>query len=275
MRAFYSILYAPVRQASGEQLAIGLILTDGTKSYFHYSTEKLSIIKKLLPISAFNLLKSYLVGINIKLNEQENSVRGKMINSEYMDYLSNYNSNLLTFSKPSPIDLEINEENFKKLFEKFIFAYNEEKSLVSISESIHALTRLAAKRMYSKIENRVNFDRKLTSRDVSTLIVPVNVSFIGKNENPVAGELIDFGSKEHSLSNTLAKFISLIKAFEMKSESGKYFVLGKEPDKINFPQQHETWSHIYNSGFLDFVDADESESVVEYMNTHNVTPFIK
>jgi Protein of unknown function (DUF3037) len=136
MKSFYSILKVPTRPSSQEQLNIGLLLLDERKLLFKFSAKKLGLIKKLLPKNSFDLLKAYLFGLAEKLTTEDEKMRLQFSKGEFVDYLSNYNSNLLTFSKPTPIELEATDQHFRALFEKFIFQYDETDVMQGAKESV-------------------------------------------------------------------------------------------------------------------------------------------
>ena len=274
MKVFYSILYTTIRPIAKEQLSIGLFMSDTVNSYFHYSHEKLSLTRKLLSENSYNLLKGYLEGLLADITPKSSNSELGSLTSNYLDYLSVYSNNLITFSKPAVIDIELNQDNFEKLFEKFVFNYD--KHLLIAKNVKNTPIECVKRELYPKIEEHVNLNTFLTQKEVPSLIIPkVKVNFIGRNDIPVAGEAINFESTSNLISNQLSRFISLIKAFEMDKEKGKYFILGNEPSQTDFPEQHLTWEHLLSSKLVDFVSLNEMEKVSDYMSEHNVRPFFE
>lgn len=275
MKSFYSILTVPIRPSSQEQLNIGLLLVDDRNLLFKFSAKKLEFIKKLLPETSFNLLKSYVFGLAEKLSSEDERMRLKFSKTEFVSYLSNYNSNLLTFSKPTPIELEVTNQNFRTLFEKFIFLYEMDVLEDTIKESATLKEQLKAS-LYPRIKERVNLNQTITTKEVPTLLVPsVKVNFIGHNDLPMAGHGVDFENTTTSISNNISKLISLIKAFDMEGKKGQYYIVGKEPDKNVFVEQHSNWQHIRQSGLIEFVDVKDVDKIAAYVEQHNVKPFVE
>ena len=275
MKTFYSIVTVPIRPSSQEQLNIGLLLVDDRNLLFKFSAKKLEFIKKLLPETSFNLLKSYVFGLMEKLNSDDEKMRLKFSKTEFVSYLSNYNSNLLTFSKPTPIELDVTDQNFRALFEKFIFLYEMDVLQDTLKESVTLKEQLKAS-LYPRIRERVNLNQTITTKEVPTLLVPsVKVNFIGQNNLPVAGQGVDFESSASSITNSISRLISLIKAFDMEGKKGQYYIIGKEPDKAVFAEQHSNWQHIRGSGLIEFVDVNEMEKIATYVEQHNVRPFVE
>lgn len=283
MQTYYTVLYIPVNTSLEERLSIGLIMSDGENHYFKYSQSKLQVIKALVSTKMHSMLKSYFKNLDNEANQRLNlnneifnstikSEKGKWINLSYLTYLSKYSNNLIQYSEPKPIGIELNNENFNKLFEKFIYI-NEEVMPVVNNVTIYDKVKL---NLYPKIENRVNIDTTLTANEIPNLFVPLEINFIGMNEVPVAGQTFDFEKRHYNLENDITRFISLAKALELEGKKdGKYFILGKEPQVSHNDKNFLIWKQICETKFLDFVDIDEVEKIENYLVDHNVTPFIK
>ncbi|MBS3777177.1 MAG: hypothetical protein KGY70_18420 [Bacteroidales bacterium] len=280
MKAFYSILYATLNPAIREQIGVGLILTGENNVIFDYSRTKLSHINAFLPKSASRLLKDNLKNIQHTIdrtidknqqNEMDISINGlkeRVFTQQYIDYLSRYNKNLLSFSSPVQIDLEPSDENFRTLFDKYIFKESSEKRVVK--ESINTVIQT---RLYPKIKGKVNLDADLNIQDLDTLAMPVHVNFIGKNGQPVVGKAIDFQSRNYDLLANFYDLISLIKAFDEKNTKGKYFVIGDEPDKKS-DVHHNLWKHISELKYMDLIPSSEMDQIAEFIEKENVQPFL-
>jgi len=131
MKTFFSILSVPIRQESDEKIAVGLLLSDGIISKFVYSHNKLKVVKELVTEARYKFIRKYLTSIektNFRIDEvsgvinfTENAeIQQSAFNEQYISYLSDYNNNIVTFRKPVKIDLSVNDENFVRLFEKYV-----------------------------------------------------------------------------------------------------------------------------------------------------------
>jgi hypothetical protein len=275
MKSFYSILQVPIRPAGQEVLNLGLLLMGDQGSYFRFSNRKLEFVKKLIPENSFALLRSYLFGLAEKIKTEDDLLQNKFKNIEFVSYLANYNNNLITFSKPTSIDLETSEKTYQLLFEKFIFTYEVDTQSENTIQLVSLQNHLK-KNLYPRIKQRVNLNQTLTTKEIPTLLVPsVKVNFIGQNNIPVAGQGVDFEKSTDQITNNVSRLISLIKAFELKHvNQGQYYIIGREPDKKNYQEQHDNWQHIRSSSLIEFVDIDETEKISEYIEKHNVKPFV-
>jgi len=281
MKTYYTILYATLNPFIGEQIGVGLMLTGEDNIFFDYSQKKLSHVNELLPKPANQLLKDALKNIRYtvdKTREQKeldglnldiNELKERVFTEQYIDYLSRYNKNLLSFSSPVQIDIQPNEENFNVLFEKYI--YKQPTSVKSIEKSIDTNVK---ERLYPRIKGKVNLDADLTIQDIDTLAIPVLVNFIGKNEQPVAGKAIDFQSGNYHLEAKFGHFVSLIKAFDYRKEKGKYYVIGDEPEK-KYEKQHNLWKHIQKLHYMELIPSNETDQIAEYIEKHGVRPYLQ
>lgn len=272
MRTFYSILYCSIRPNLDERVSIGLFVANEKECFFDFSKEKLNIIKGLLPLEGFQLLKSNLKALSTLASNCEtdllNVYKGKSFLTEgYFGYLSTYANNLLTYSKPIELQLELNHLVFNQLFEKFIFNLPHQE--VGKSEKVEMVRR----RLNHTIKSHVNFDIELTNNEFSGLVIPAKISFIGKNEVKVAGEMNDFNKSVNFLRQQVNAHLYLVEKIKESDKDAKFFFIGDEPSKA-LKENHEIWKNLKTFKPLDLVPTNEIERVEEYMFTHGVEPLI-
>lgn len=282
MKTLFSILYLPISATLDEKVSIGLIMFNGEQHFFKYSASKLLAVKGLLDSESNIILKTYLRTLEKEINNDaenvdelfslDNPLKANWINSSYISYLSKYSNNLIQFSEAKTIDIELSNENFKRVFEKYIFQYDE----VVVAEDSFDVYKKVKTNLYPNIIGKVNVDRLVTPNDFKNLIAPVEVNFIGVNGVPVAGQAINFEKQHYNLENDVTRFVALTKALELDGQKdGKYFVLGREPKVNHNDKNHLMWKQIRDSDFLEFVDVDDIGIVENYINDKNVTPFFK
>lgn len=277
MKTIYSILYITLNTTLNEKVGIGVLLSDSENNIFKYSLEKLLAVKGLIESERYNLIKSYLKSLEDNINNVNDinlfgnkPVKSEWLTENYISYLSRYSNNLIQFSEPKYIDIEFSLDNFKKIFEKYIYAYESSLEIIQ-NESIYTKVKNT---LYPKIDNRVNVDMVLDSSHFENLFAPIEVSFIGVNGIPVAGQTIDFSKKHYNLENDVTRFVSLTKAIEIedKGKKGQYYVLGREPE-IKNDKNHLLWKQIRDSVFLQFVDIDEVGIIENYIKKNDVRPY--
>ncbi|MCP4051633.1 hypothetical protein [Mesoflavibacter sp. CH_XMU1422-2] len=279
MKTIYSILYVNLNTTLNERVSIGVLVSDGSKNYFKFSSDKLSAFKGILNNERYGLVKSYLKSIDKEIVSDnivdsdklfiKRDFKSDWINESYLVYLSRYSNNIIQFSEPKTIDVDLNDNTFKRIFEKYIFKFSEDAN-VQPEFNVHSIVK---KQLFPKIQKRVNIEKTLTSDDFENLFAPIDIDFIGVNGIPVAGQTIDFEKSHYYLENDVTRFVSLTKAIELEGDSrGKYFVLGREPQKrVN--KNHLLWEHIRDTEFLEFVDISEVGIIEDYIQKNNVRPF--
>lgn len=273
METFFSILSVPLRQESEEKIAIGLVLSDSLKSQFHYSSNKLKIVKELLGETRYKFIRRYLKSIektNFSSNKQSGKIgfsenlhlQNSMMNEPYFEYLSVYNRNIVTFSKPVRIDIEFNDENFLKLFEKYI---DIEKPL--IEKSLKQVSRVK-EAFLPTVTRYFTEEREITEKEFPSIIIPVTVDLFGRNSIPVYAQFVDL---ERNLNHIKGEYYDL-KQLEEAIPDGYGFLVSSEPDKEQFPRQHDIWINIRKTTDFEFVDVSEVEKIKVYAEEHGVKP---
>ena len=189
MKTFYSILSAVLHPETGERVSIGLIMSDGNDSIFDYSRNRLAIVKNLLPDGQFNFIKDYLKSVSQisssfeKLKEQfsihhELDGRNVIINEPYIQYLSVYSENVLTFSKPVKIDLPVGHDIFHSLFTKLIDTHSLHKL------KPHSKIRKIKAAFFPTVKEYFNEERVIHCLEYENLVIPITIDLFGKNEIP-------------------------------------------------------------------------------------------
>ncbi len=278
MKTIYSILYVSLNAALSERVSIGLLMSNSVEHYFKHSSQKLSALKNILDDEKYNLVKNYLKALekevlsNVENDGQlfiKSDFKSDWITESYINYLAKYSNNIIQFSAAKTIDINLNRDNFKRVFEKYIFkdtSYADELPRINVQSKLKET-------LFPKIGQHVNLEVTLTSKDFVNLFAPIEIDFIGKNNSPVAGQTIDFEKSHYYLESDVTRFVSLTKAIELAGNvKGKYYILGQEPQK-NSDRNHQLWTQIRNSDFLEFVDINDVGIVEQYVEQHNVRPF--
>lgn len=273
MKTFYSILYCTIRPNVDERVSIGLFIGNESTCLFQFSAEKLNVIKGLFSESAFSMLKISLKSLQKLSVECEtgfsNTYRGEStLKEQYFNYLSRYANNLITYSQPKAIDIDLNKSVFEKLFEKFIY------QLPTSNEIIFKPIEQVKKRLTKSLAGRVNFDVDIDHTNIPGLIVPAKVWFIGKNEVQVTGEAKDFnGLKPHIIQQQINAHLFLIDKIKdtPTGKNGHFFLIGDEPPR-DYIENHKLWQAVKESSTLDLVPTGEIEKIENYMQEHGVEP---
>lgn len=274
MKTFYSILSVNIRPEINERLSLGLLMICGEKVLFRHSSSKLSVIQKLISKDVYKATQNYLkliessVASNETFSSNKNEFQFKIENKydrlfseQYIEYLSRYNNNLISFSKPNFIDLDANEQIFNLLFNKFIDIEEIAEQLV-----IRRIDRFK-KQYYPVVRSYFNIEQEINPTQYAGLFTPVKIDLMGKNEIEVFGQSIDFEKKVYAIECNIGNLLQLNRALP----NAKQFVIGYEPDKI-MDINHRIWENIRQSSEFEYVDVSEAEKITEYAISHGVTP---
>jgi hypothetical protein len=277
MKSTYSIVFTPFSVLSNERVNLGLLMIDERgDSMFRYSNEKLALIRNLLSEDGAKLIKSNLTTLENKFSKGEKEFFPlQEIKADFIQYLSSYTNNLISFTPPKSIDVELIESNFNKLFQKFVFHI-----IPTVNKPQVSSISLIKKSFTPKVESRVNVDFQLKANEFDFVLFNLNVDMIGKNDRPVLTQFFDFETSPESLKSRITNYISLIKPFEIKEQKeGKFFMVADEPS-LEQNSQHLIWEHLLESplikkNILEIVPTTELDRVEEYLETHDVRPFVE
>lgn len=276
MKTFYSILSVNIRPEINERLSIGLLMICGERVLFRHSISKLSVIQKLISRDVYKATQNYLklietsVTSNATISSNNNefplkieSKYDRLFSEQYIEYLSRYNNNLISFSKPNFVELEASDQIFGLLFNKFIDLEEFVDQVI-----IKRIDRFK-KQYYPQVKSYFNIDQEINSTQYSGLFSPVKVDLMGKNDIEVFGQSIDFEKRVFSIECNIGNLLQLNRALP----KAKQFVIGYEPDK-NLDINHRIWNNIRQSSEFEYVDVSEAEKITEYAISHGVTPLL-
>ena len=279
MKTFYSILSVVIRPEINEKLSVGLLLVDEKQVSFYVSENKLSVIKKLVSNNIFKGIKSsikfiektFMIKQNILSNPQqvlELNIEDKsdVFNYGYIDYLSQYNNNVIVFSKPVNINFEYSIELFQKLFQKLV---DETAFDIKIEKTYSSVDRFK-RTFYPKAKKYFNIEQEINSIMYPKLIMPVKMDLMGKNEKEVFAQSIDMSKTLRSIENGIADLLLINRALP----DAKQFILSSEPDK-SYEINHRIWNNIRGLNEFEYVDLSESEKITDYALKHGVIPLLE
>lgn len=272
MKTFYSILSAVINPISGENISLGLLLTDGNNSIFSYSKNRMSIIASLIDPETKKFMLNYLKSVEnvikkIDINEDqinifEESGKNIFINESYISYLSNYSRNVISFSKPVSIDVPVNENIFENLFTRFIDDESSEKAAPKSDIQLVKIKFFPVLKPYFTTEKKISFQTE------KKILLPVTIDLFGKNEIPVMGQFFDLEKGINHIKTDMFDFQQVASIYK----KSKKFIISSEPDKQTQADKHHFWSSIRKQKALTYVDINEVEIIEQYAKEHNVVP---
>lgn len=276
MKSHYSIISAVIRPEIGERIAIGLLLVGSEKIIFRLSKDKVNVVKELVNDKTYKFLKESLKHVSVAADFEQTKVKplfsqlelsNSLFAEGYLEYLSRYSTNLLSFTKPKTIELPVDESLFISLFNKYI----DESVFVMDKNRVKAFDNIKSE-FFPRVKNFYNCDQELTPEVLPKLPMPINVDFIGRNDRIVYAQVIDLERTFYHIQNDIGVLAILNQVYHDESEK---FVISNEPDKVNYPKQHQTWSNLKKGDLAQYIDLSEIEKIEEYAVKHGVSPLIE
>jgi hypothetical protein len=283
MKTIYSILSAQIRPEVQEKITLGLLLSSEGKVFFNYSHGKLKALKQLLSESSYSILRSTLKNIEQNaMMESEQSGRSegqpvfasdmmhKLFSEEYINYLSKYNNNVISFSAPKAILVQATQEIFQKLYQQLI------DDTIAIVEGVPRINSFDTYKTIhvSQLERHFNIDRELSAPEIPNLIAPVKPDLIGRNKYPVFAKEIDLDQKVNLIEYELGQLYFLRSAFEGPNLESFGFVIANEPEGKS-SKNFQIWKQLRENSPFEYVDISECGRILEYAEKHDVKPLIQ
>lgn len=278
MKTFYTIVYSPFSVISQERLNLGMIMLDDQGIVrFRFSQEKLNRAKKLFSEEGFKLIKSFLSSIDKKLADKDKLISNSAdFNIDYLSYLSKYSNNLVGFTDPQAIDVDLTHDNFDKLYSKYVFVKESEEDFKKLSP-ISPIS-LAKDSLIPKVIDRVDVNVNLSADKYSFVMFDLHIDMMGKNDRPVLNQFVDFEYTPSKIRSEITDYLSIVKPFEIQAgKPGKFFLVGDEPSK-ELAKQHLMWQNLLSSplirkDILEVVPSNETERIEAYLEEHDVKPY--
>ena len=280
----YSILSVLIRPEIQEKISIGLLLFDTNDVYFSFSKNKLQVSKELLSNSSYKILREILESIerkvetdNLKLSDKKkfkiykNRITDNTFSTSYISYLSKYSNNVISFTNPKEIYLEINSQNFSSLFRKYIDDIIETAEVEPKQKPVEYIKT----QFGEKIKEHYDFNKEVTHEQVQNLIAPVRIDFAGRNEIDVYAQTVDMEAGPATVANHINAFVQLKTTYQKNNILMQDFFIAKEPARELFPKQHDMWNQLRNSDILNYLDLSESEAIITYAEQHGVVPITR
>lgn len=277
MKTYYSIVSIATNARLNEKFNIGLLCVTPEKTFFHFSEAKFNIVAKLLSKNGRKLGLSALKGMDEQIHNTNESIGVfsnqqsedlHVVSEPYINYLNRYNNNLVQYSSPVKLDLTVDYDVFKTLFQKYIYAEEVFDTIIQPKKRSFISIRNNFRKAASTFAN-TNFN--VTSDIIQDLIAPVNVDVFGKNGSFVTGHSIDFEKNTLLLQGEITSFLYLTEHTLKADKKSKSFVLGDEPSKKD-KGNHHLWKNVHNAKIVEFVPIDESDRIIAYMKEKEVAP---
>lgn len=276
MNTYYSIISAHIRPEIGEKISLGLFVMSSNNVFLSISKTKLSITKELLPDYMYHGVKNEIKGIQGTYNKfvknntfiEDSGVffqneKPKLFTESYINYLSNYKNNLVSFSTPQKMSIEVNNKIFNKLYMQFV---DDELFAIDTNEDAKSIEKFR-RDFIPQLSTYYNVNIIVDNTILKDAIIPLKFDLVGKNDREVFAKSIDLERRKYNVEHDVNAFYP-IKDLSPKS---KKFIISAEPDK-RYVSQYQVWKNLRNTSWLEYVDVSEVEKLREYAEINGIRP---
>lgn len=275
MRAYYSLISVLIRPEIDEKISLGLLVLARNEVFFEYSKTKLSVCKDLLQEYVYHAVKMELASVrnsvlNFKKDQEINHLfkgdtesQFNFFDESHISYLSNYKNNLLVFSKPQKLSIDVDVNIFNTLYEKYIDSDPYSKGAEEGMTSFEKFKREELPKLRKYYNTNYTVDKDI----LPGALLPLKFDLVGKNDFKVFGKAIDLERRKYYVEHD----VNALYPLENLSPDSKKFIISQEPEK-HFHMQHQIWKNLKNSDWWEYVDLSEIDKLEEYAIEHNVEP---
>ena len=140
-------------------------------------------------------------------------------------------------------------------------------------QNIDILKKPQSIAFYERNSEKVNIDIEITNNDIDELLISTKVNFLGKNDAPFAGNMLNLQNRIQSLGNNINSFISLTKILDnAQNKRGKYFLVGEEPSK-ELKENHKLWQELRNTKLIDYTELSDIDRISDYITEYGINPY--
>ncbi|TSA27054.1 MAG: hypothetical protein D4R67_06745 [Bacteroidetes bacterium] len=230
------------------------------------------MIKSLINIELAGFIWKYLQTLEKNIKFETETIQSaidypdfqvnSLVSEPYLDYLSTYSRNVISFEKPVRIDLDVNQESFSKLFELYIDDWEEKESQ---RRNLFIQTK---KNFFPTVRVYFAENIEIANQTFQDLQLPVIMDLFGRNEHPVFARFIDLERRMDFIKSDYFDLTSL----KIAIPDGYGFLFSAEPMKERYPTQHTIWHSFKKNSDFDFTDISEVERIRDYAKQHGVRP---
>lgn len=267
---WYTLISAVPSPGTNELIHLALYVRSGEDGMVYVSENRLKSLNAIMPPANAAAAKNIVRDMQ---RRWEKSVQvGKMMsflddfNPERFIYLSKYSNNILSYSEPTEISLAYSNELNHNLITRF---FNERPNAAKPPRNRKFTSY--AHRFFAQFQSKVNLNYDIKMEDLSTLVAPVKVDLIGRNERPYISQSIDFSSTIQTIAQKAKDLQALHHAFADIQEQPVIHILSEEPEKHS--ENHQIWQRVRDLKYLHIVPKAEDQMIADYIHEHGVSFF--
>ena len=156
------------------------------------------------------------------------------------------------------------------------FHPEQEKSLFPENEFLKTWANKQYLSYLNKYTNNLVCFGETTNVDITLnedIFISTKVNFLGKNDAPFAGNMLNLQNRIQTLGNNINSFISLTKILDnAQNKKGKYFIVGEEPSK-ELKENHKLWQELRNTKLIEYTELPDIDRISDYITEYGINPY--
>lgn len=281
MKPFYSLVNLSPSIATNDQVAIGMVLFNGSTFESYFSNRKKKAAYALLNDKNVNLnfiikqIKEKCTSLNEELKDARlfNVVK-QFTDGSYFNYLNSYSNGILQFSKPNLLS----EKNGLVELEKMIsFLFNETllREVPEITQSNFNVQ--IEEKLIRRVEQKVHTHYKFNNANLPSIFFSYELDCIGQNGALIGAKSLSFDKSFDTLEKTVSHYYALISTLSANYNKNlldnKFFLIVKEPES-NSSKEHKLWESVKTNKVIAVVEPEESNQVADLIEQKKAGKFL-
>jgi hypothetical protein len=283
MNSFYNILKIAKDPNSNDSISIGLIAFSNDRYFFQFSAKKMKMAKILLSdnsdiVEYFeNQIVSKLSSLNKSIESAKSSLFSseKLLTADYFNYLNRYCNNLIQFSKPYPLNIVIDYQDFNKLFTLLIG--DDFKNTVKGAVHQQEFENRIKEKLLDAVKDKVHVYAKLTEKVIPSLYFSYELDCVGMNGVITAAKSIDFTKNEVTIDKNLSHYFQistlLAKNYNKDKKDNNFYLIADEPNDVK-SSEHHIWVQLKKQRQFEVVHSEEADLIAKKIEETNSGKFL-
>jgi hypothetical protein len=283
MNTFYSLIKIAPNPASGDNITIGIIVSDASGFRYRFSKSRIGIVKKL--IGDTNGILAYIEKqISAKIDSENKSFFNDRLDTisrlteSYFNYLNNYCNGILQFSKPGKIFDSLNDEKFEKLYKLLVDKEGDEISALQSDKNnrISAFFSKVETRLIDRVSDKIHVKEKFNSDIIPSLLTPFEMDCIGKNGSLIGAKSISLEQSQQTIASHLNSYMNVIFHLSYKyagNQPNNFYLIADEPTSVN-SAEHDIWEKLRREDKFTLLQSDECDKIAVKIEEKRATKFL-
>lgn len=285
MKTYYSIVKIVPNPLVEDSISVGLILSDNERFFIKFSDSKIRIAKSLLGVNK-KMIDFFIEQILRTLENDNQASRNlnmelfdkpKVFSAKYLNYLYNYNNNIIQYNKPQFIKEENNQNTFTNLFRLFIDKKLDNVQNFVIDNPWINTQDIISEKLIKRVEDKVHTNIKFSSKVIPNLYFNYEMDCIGLNGVFTGAKAINFNQSESTVHKEISDYYALATILENThnryGKKNNFFIISDEPTSIG-SKEHKIWEKAKKLEKFLSIQSGEVETIAKKIEETKALKFL-